>query len=291
MSTLVGAWMGARKQLEAAGVDSPAIDARLLLEVAAGVSRTDIVTDPHRELTPEQQAEFDGFLQRRARREPVSHIVGRKGFWKIMLGVNAHVLTPRPDTEVIVDLVLAAYEEHRHFALLDLGVGSGAIALAILAERPHAKALGIDVSEEALAVARDNAANLGLADRLALLRGDWTAGLGDASFDLVVSNPPYIASDEIETLDPEVKDHEPRLALDGGPDGLDAYRLLAPEALRVLRPDGLLAFEIGHTQAAAVSEILKAAGAEDIRVHRDLATRDRVVTASKKLLGNPFPNR
>jgi release factor glutamine methyltransferase len=283
--------MGARKQLEAAGVDSPAIDARLLLEVAAGVSRTDIVTDPHRELTPEQQAEFDGFLQRRARREPVSHIVGRKGFWKIMLGVNAHVLTPRPDTEVIVDLVLAAYEEHRHFALLDLGVGSGAIALAILAERPHAKALGIDVSEEALAVARDNAANLGLADRLALLRGDWTAGLGDASFDLVVSNPPYIASDEIETLDPEVKDHEPRLALDGGPDGLDAYRLLAPEALRVLRPDGLLAFEIGHTQAAAVSEILKAAGAEDIRVHRDLATRDRVVTASKKLLGNPFPNR
>jgi release factor glutamine methyltransferase len=140
-------------------------------------------------------------------------------------------------------------------------------------------------------VARDNAANLGLADRLALLRGDWTAGLGDASFDLVVSNPPYIASDEIETLDPEVKDHEPRLALDGGPDGLDAYRLLAPEALRVLRPDGLLAFEIGHTQAAAVSEILKAAGAEDIRVHRDLATRDRVVTASKKLLGNPFPNR
>ncbi|MDP9103637.1 MAG: peptide chain release factor N(5)-glutamine methyltransferase, partial [Pseudomonadota bacterium] len=207
MSTLVGAWMGARKQLEAAGVDSPAIDARLLLEVAAGVSRTDIVTDPHRELTPEQQAEFEGFLQRRARREPVSHIVGRKGFWKIMLGVNAHVLTPRPDTEVIVDLVLAAYEEHRHFALLDLGVGSGAIALAILAERPHAKALGIDVSEEALAVARDNAANLGLADRLALLRGDWTAGLGDASFDLVVSNPPYIASDEIETLDPEVKDH------------------------------------------------------------------------------------
>jgi len=291
MTTLVSAWTAARKRLEAAGIDSPAIDARLLLEVAADVSRTHIVTDPYRELTPEQDATFDDYLARRERREPVSHIIGRKGFWKIMLGVNRHVLTPRPDTEVIVDLVLAAYPEHQRFAILDLGIGSGAIALAILAERPQAQALGVDLSEEALAVARDNAANLGLAGKLALLRGDWTEGLADASFDLVVSNPPYIASGEIETLDPEVKDYEPRLALDGGPDGLDAYRRLAPEALRVLRADGLIAFEIGYTQADAVSDILKQAGAEDIRVHRDLAARDRVVTAAKKPLGNPFPNR
>jgi release factor glutamine methyltransferase len=291
MTTLVAAWAGARKRLEAVGIDSPAIDARILLEVAAGVSRTEIVGDPYRELTPEQTATLDDYLERRARREPVSHIVGRKGFWKIMLGVNPHVLTPRPDTEVIVDLVLAAYPEGRAFTLLDLGIGSGAIALAILAERPAARALGVDLSEEALAVARDNAASLGLDGRLALLRGDWTTGIGDASFDLVVSNPPYIASGEIETLDPEVRDHEPRLALDGGADGLDAYRRLAPEALRVLRPDGLMAFEIGHTQAEAVAELLRGAGAQDIRVHRDLANRDRVVTAAKKPLGNPFPNR
>lgn len=291
MTTLVQAWTGARKRLAAAGIDSPAIDARLLLEVAAGVSRTDIVTDPYRELTSEQDETLNAYLERRSRREPVSHIIGRKGFWKIMLGVNANVLTPRPDTEVIVDLVLAAFDEHCQFSFLDLGVGSGAIALAILAERPRAKALGIDASSEALAVARDNAASLGLEGRMALLHGDWTAGLADASFDLVVSNPPYIATDEIETLDPEVKHHEPRLALDGGPDGLDAYRILSGEALRVLRPDGLLAFEIGHTQAAAVSGLLKAAGAEDIRVHRDLAGRDRVVTAAKKPLGNPFPTR
>lgn len=291
MTTLVSAWTQARERLKAVGIDSPAIDARLLLEAAAGVSRTDIVTDPHRELTAAQIEAFDAHLARRERREPVAHIVGRKGFWKIMLGVSRDVLTPRPDTEVIVDLVLAAYPEERHFSLLDLGVGSGAIALAILAERPHAKALGIDISEEALAVARDNAAHLGLEGRLALLRSDWTTGLGDGLFDLVVSNPPYIASDEIETLEPEVREHEPRLALDGGADGLDAYRALAGEALRVLRPDGLLAFEIGHTQAEAVSAILQAAGAEDIRVHRDLAMRDRVVTAAKKPLGNPFPNR
>lgn len=272
-------------------MDSPAIDARLLLEVAADVSRTQIVTDPYRALTTDQKARFDDYLSRRELREPVSHIIGRKGFWKIMLGVNRHVLTPRPDTEVIVDLVLAAFPEHRSFSLLDLGIGSGAIALAILAERPQAEALGVDVSEEALAVARDNAANLGLDAQLALLRGDWTQGLADASFDLVVSNPPYVSTAEIETLDPEVKDHEPRLALDGGQDGLDAYRRLAAEALRVLKPDGLVAFEIGHTQASAVSNLLEAAGAKDIRVHRDLAARDRVVTAAKKPLGNPFPNR
>jgi release factor glutamine methyltransferase len=289
--TLVGAWTAARKRLEAAGIDSPAIDARLLLEVAAEVSRADIVTDPKRALTLEQSERLAGFVDRRERRQPVSQIIGRKGFWKIMVGVTRDVLTPRPDTEVIVDLVLAAFEEQRHFSMLDLGVGSGAVALAILAERPHGKALGIDISEEALAVARDNAAHLGLEARLALMRGDWTFGLGDQSFDLVVSNPPYIPTADIETLEPEVRDHEPRLALDGGPDGLDAYRRLAPEVLRVLRGEGLFAFEIGHDQADAVKAILKAAGGQDLRVHRDLAGRDRVVTGAKKPLGNPFPNR
>ena len=289
--TLVGAWTAARKRLTDAGVDSPAIDARLLLEAAADVTRVDIVTDPHRALSPESAEVFAGYLERRARREPVSQIVGRKGFWKIIVGVNNHVLTPRPDTEVIVDIVLAVFEEERRFSMLDLGIGSGAMALAILAERPHAKALGIDISEDALVVARDNAANLGLDNRLALMRGDWTEGLGDAGFDLVVSNPPYIPTGDIDGLDPEVRDHEPRLALDGGADGLDAYRLLAPEVLRMLRPDGLFAYEIGHDQAAAVQAILKEAGAEDLRVHHDLAGRDRVVTGAKKPLGNPFPNR
>ena len=218
--TLVQAWTSAKKRLEAAQVDSPVIDARLLVEAAAAASRTDIISDPHRPLSAEQAATLDAYVGRRERREPVSHILGRKGFWKIMLGVNRHVLTPRPETEVIVDLALKSFPEGMAFSMLDLGVGSGAIALAILAERPAARGLGVDASEEALAVARENAANLGLAGRLALLRGDWTAGVDDASFDLVVSNPPYIATDVIETLQPEVRDHEPRLALDGGPDGL-----------------------------------------------------------------------
>jgi release factor glutamine methyltransferase len=285
--TLLQAWQTAKGRLEAVGLTGPVIDARLLVEAAAGATRADIVADPHRALTPEQEATFEDYVSRRTQREPVSHILGRKGFWKIMLSVNPHVLTPRPDTEVIVDMALKSFPEQMAFQMLDLGVGSGAILLSILAERPAAKGLGIDVSEEALAVARENAANLGLAGQVALLRGDWTAGLGEASFDLVVSNPPYIASDVIQELEPEVRDHEPRLALDGGPDGLDAYRILAPEILRVLKPGGMFAVEIGYDQKAAVEALFKAAGATGVRTELDLANRDRVVTGTK----NPLEDR
>ena len=279
--TLVSAWTRAKEQLKAAGIEGPVIDARLLVEAAADATRTDIVSDPKRPLSDEQAAVLDGFVARRIGREPISHILGRKGFWKIMLQVTPHVLTPRPDTETVVELVLRDIPEAARINILDLGVGSGAILLAILAERPAAKGLGVDVSEEALAVARDNAAQLGLAARTALLRGDWTAGLGDASFDLVVSNPPYIASAEIETLDPEVRDHEPRLALDGGADGLEAYRTLAPQILRVLKPGGRFAVEIGHTQAAAVSALFRAAGGIEVGTAKDLANRDRVVSGRR----------
>jgi release factor glutamine methyltransferase len=293
--TLVQAWNGAKARLQAAGVDGPVIDARLLVEAAAGASRTDIIADPKRMLTEEQATTLESFVARRERREPVSHILGRKGFWKIMLQVTADVLTPRPDTETLVELVLRDLPEGEPFSVLDLGVGSGAIILAILAERPAGKGLGVDVSDEALAVARENAANLGLAGRVALLRGDWTRGLGDASFDLVVANPPYVRSAEIAALAPEVRDHEPRLALDGGVDGLDAYRELAPEILRVLKPGGRFAVEIGYDQSTEVEALFKAAGAQGVATHKDLANRDRVVAGRKadfkKSLGSPDASR
>lgn len=284
MTTLVKAWKAGGERLKAVGIDQPAIDARLMLEVAAEVSRLEIVTDPYREMTPEQEALYDSYLERRSRREPVSLILGRKGFWKIMLNVNSAVLTPRPETEVIVDEALKAFPEHMAFSILDLGVGSGAILLSILAERPAAKGLGVDISEDALAVARENAANLDLDGRTALLRGDWAAGLGDAGFDLVVANPPYIPSAVIETLDPEVRDHDPRLALDGGEDGLDPYRILAPEILRVLKPGGMFAVEIGHDQSAVVEALFREAGAAGVRTIKDLGLRDRVVAGSKNPL-------
>jgi release factor glutamine methyltransferase len=281
---LVQAWKGARARLEAAGLSGPVIDARLLVEAAADATRTDIVTDPYRALTPEQEARLDGYLARRERREPVSHILGRKGFWKIMLRVTRDVLTPRPDTETVVEYALRSFPEHAPWRILDLGVGSGAILLALLAERPAARGRGVDVSEEALAVARDNAAALGLAGRCALLRGDWTAGLDSSAFDLVVANPPYIAADVMDTLEPEVRDHEPRLALEGGPDGLDHYRVLAPEILRVLKPGGHFAVEIGYDQKEAVEALFREAGAFNVTTIRDLGDRDRVVAGIKNPL-------
>ena len=284
MTTLLQAWQGAKQRLERAGLAGPVIDARLLVEAAAEATRAEIVTDPYRALSSEQESRLEDYLARRERREPVSHILGRRGFWKIMLRVTPDVLTPRPDIETVVEVALRDFPEHAAWRILDLGVGSGAILLALLAERPAAKGLGVDVSEEALAVARDNAAGLGLAGRTALLRGDWTAGLDSESFDLVVSNPPYIATDVIETLEPEVRDHEPRLALEGGADGLDHYRTLAPEILRVLKPGGRFVVEIGYDQRAAVEALFRDAGAAGVITLRDLADRDRVVAGVKNPL-------
>jgi release factor glutamine methyltransferase len=214
----------------------------------------------------------------------VSHILGAKGFWKILLRVTPDVLTPRPETETLLDALLPEIPLQQPLRVLDLGVGSGAILLAILAERPSAVGLGVDVSEEALAVARENAANLGLASRTALMRGDWTAGLEPESFDVVVSNPPYIRSADIDRLDPEVRDYEPRIALDGGSDGLDAYRTLAPQILAVLRPGGLFGVEVGVGQATDVAALFSAAGGSSVIVRNDLGGRERVVWGFKKAL-------
>ena len=276
--TLLIAWKAAQARLKDAHIDSPSIDARLLLEAATGASRTDILTDPYRALTPEQAAGFDAYIERRLRREPVSRILGKKGFWKIMLNVTPDVLSPRADTEALLDVILLAFPPHKAFEMIDLGTGSGAILLATLAERFGARGVGTDISSEALAVAKENAANLDLNGRATFLRTEWAAGFADDSFDLVVSNPPYIPSDDIAGLDPEVREHDPRLALDGGPDGLQAYRDLAPEIARILRPDGIFAVEIGWDQGPQVKALFEAAGFTDVKVVKDLGDRDRVVT-------------
>ena len=276
--SLVSAWKAAQEQLKTARIDSPAIDARLLVEAATEASRLEILTDPHRPLTAEQSATLAGYLERRLRREPVSRILGRKGFWKIMLNVTPDVLSPRPDTETILDIAMLAFEPAQAFSMIDLGTGSGAILLAVLADRPGATGVGTDISSEALAVAKENAANLDLDSRATFLRTEWAAGFGDHSFDLVVSNPPYIPSDDISGLDPEVRDHDPVLALDGGPDGLQAYRDLAPEIARILKPTGVFAVEIGWDQGEAVKALFEAAGFSDVKVVKDLGDRHRVVT-------------
>ena len=287
--TLLTVWKAAQARLKKGRIDSPAIDARLLLEAAAGASRLDILTDPYRAVSDDQRVAYDAMIERRLRREPVSRIIGKKGFWKIMLNVTPDVLSPRPDTETIMDVALLAFAPHERFSMIDLGTGSGAILLALLTERTAATGVGTDISTEALAVARENAANLDLNERATFLRTEWAAGFADPSFDLVVSNPPYIPTDHIAGLDPEVREHDPHLALDGGPDGLQAYRDLAPEVLRILKPGGTFAVEIGWDQGPQVKALFEEAGFAEVRVVKDLSNRDRVVTNGPDPRVNPIP--
>jgi release factor glutamine methyltransferase len=274
--TLVSLWTDVRRRLEAAGIDTPVIDARLLLEAGAGVSRLDIVTDPRRPVSAEQVAAVHALARRREAREPVSQIIGKKAFWSFDLVVNDEVLTPRPETELLVKTALDLLPKIRPARVLDLGVGSGAILLAVLSERESATGVGVDVSEAALDVARLNAERLGLMDRLQLRHGAWSEGLA-CEFDLVLSNPPYIPSAEIADLAPEVARYEPRLALDGGQDGLAAYRAIISQLEAVLRPGGAFAFEVGRGQAEAVAAIAAAAGYHVGDPCEDLAGTPRVV--------------
>lgn len=281
MTTLVSLWTDVRRRLEAAGVDSPVLDARMLLEAGAGVSRLEIVTDPRRELSAAQVDAVEALVARRLAREPLSHILGRKGFWTLEFAVTPDVLTPRPDTELLVETALEFLPQDKPARVLDLGVGSGAILLSVLSERPAVSGVGVDLSEAALMVARANGAALGLNDRIEWRAGDWGEGIS-GPFDLVLSNPPYIASAEIETLAPEVARHEPRLALDGGADGLDAYRALLPQIRALLGQGGRFALEVGKGQASAVWALIDQAGLEPIDTRADLAGVDRVVTGRKR---------
>lgn len=275
-ASLLTAWKAARARLEAAGVDSPALDARMLLEHATGVSRHEILTDPYRQLTEAQQHAFEALVRRREAREPVSHITGRRAFWTLDLAVSRAVLTPRPETEFLVQAVLQRSLVDAPLQVLDLGLGSGAIMLAILAERPLAHATGVELCPAALALARANAAALGLEGRGVFIEGRFAAA-PRGPYDFIVSNPPYIKTGDIEGLQPEVREFEPRLALDGGADGLDAYREIAPLLKPRLKPGGIAALELGAGQADAVEEIMTAEGLVLELALNDLERRARVL--------------
>lgn len=279
--TLVSLWTDIRKRLETAGVDTPVLDARLLLEAGAGVSRLEIVTDPRRAVTAAQVNAVDKLTRRREAREPVSHIIGRKHFWTLDLAVNADVLTPRPETEFVVEAGLKALlPADGPYRILDLGAGSGAIILALLKDRPNARGVAVDISEAALAVARANAERLAVFDRLDIRQGDWATNLDGERFDLVASNPPYIPTAEIDTLGPEVSRFEPRVALDGGPDGLSAYRIIVASLPRLLKPGGAFALEVGLGQAESVGAMAEAIGLIPAEPWRDLQGIPRVVVGN-----------
>lgn len=267
--------------LKTAGIDGPRRDAVLLLAEATGWPADRIRIDLEREIAPQAEMAFSKMLGRRLNREPVSHILGRREFWSLEFRVSPDVLDPRPDSETLVAAVLEQIAQRdASLRLVDFGTGSGCLLLALLHELPKATGLGIDRSPAALAVAAENAERLGLSSRSRFQHGDWGAGL-EETFDILISNPPYIESNAIAQLEPEVARHEPRLALDGGFDGLDAYRRLAPDLARLAAPGAIAALELGQGQDVAVAALLEASGFTEIAVKPDLAGIGRVVIARR----------
>lgn len=260
--------------LAAAGVDSPRFDSELLLAHVLNVSRPELIAGQAIAVSSGERRRFGELVARRAAREPLAYITGRKGFRMIELAVDERVLIPRPETELLVEIVRA----QRPLSVLDVATGSGAVALALADELPQCTVLATDVSDEALAVARANAASLGFGDRVRFARHDLLDAV-DGAFDAIAANLPYVASGEIDTLQPEISDFEPRAALDGGADGLDLVRRLAVQAPSRLKPGKLIALEIGEAQGLATARILQEAGFVGAEIHQDLAGLDRVVSA------------
>lgn len=243
------------------GIDVPELDARLLTGAALHLDHTGLAIHSARQITPAEAEIIEGFAQRRIAHEPIARILGHKEFWGLDLRLSKATLVPRPDTETVVE---AALEFVRHSPMLskeirvaDIGTGSGAILLALLSELKGATGIGTDISCEALATAKLNAQQLGIANRTSFIQCNYADALS-GSFDLIVSNPPYIRSLDIQMLDTEVRDNDPHLALDGGPDGLDAYRAIVPQAAKLLVPGGGLIVEVGYDQSTLVSEMMQA---------------------------------
>ncbi|MPZ59230.1 MAG: peptide chain release factor N(5)-glutamine methyltransferase [Rhizobiales bacterium] len=280
--TIVAARRSLAGALRRQQFDTPELDARVLIGHALSLDHAGMIRDANRPLSRKEVDVIAAVAARRFKREPVARIVGVKEFWSLPLSVSAATLVPRPETETVVEAALTAVDTNggrqRPLRLLDIGTGSGALLLALLAELPKATGVGTDVSFAALEVARSNAVRLSLAGRAGFIACDVAAALR-SPFDLIVSNPPYVVHDAIATLAPGVRDYEPHVALDGGTDGLDAHRAIAAQVPTVLAPGGLLVVEIGAGQGAAVEAIMQGHGLAVTALTRDISGILRALTA------------
>ncbi len=265
----------ASMMLSAAGIENAKQDALVLLAHVMEVDQSAVLARLQDPLPPSALYGMDRAVAVRSLRQPVSHIIGKRGFWNHEFMVNSDVLDPRPDTETLVGAAL----EQPFDTVLDLGTGSGAIIISLLAERPQAMGMATDISAAALDMARRNAGRIGVADRVQFKESDWFSALS-GRFNLIVSNPPYISEAEMQSLAPEVRDWEPHLALTPGGDGLGAYRIIAPQLRAFMAPQGRALFEIGYAQAKEVCAIFNAAGFDNIDVIKDLSGHDRVVAVA-----------
>ena len=270
----------AGERLAAGGIETAALDARLLFQAASGLRHEDIVAEPDLALPPEVAARFTVFIERRCGFEPVSRILGTREFYGRSFRVTPDILDPRADTETLIGAALELAKGKGPLRILDLGTGSGAIAVTLLAELPGATAVASDLSAAALAVAKGNAEALGVAGRASFVQANWFEGIG-GKFDLIVSNPPYIPLGDIAGLAPDVREFDPSRALDGGPDGLEAYRRIAGGAGSHLPPQGHVVLEIGAGQENAVNNLFKAGGFDRESRHFDLSGHVRCLVFTR----------
>ncbi len=268
------------------GLANPALDARLLVLAACGITHAELIRDSGRALTDAQRARLVESAARRLAGEPVSRILGSRAFWGLEFRLSPETLDPRPDTETLVEAALGAVQERdAPLGILDLGTGTGCILIALLSELPHAVGVGTDINHAALLTARENARAAGVAERARFVQSDWLRGIG-GSFDIVVSNPPYIARRELAGLSREVRAHDPLAALDGGEDGLAAYRAILGDIARVLKPGGIAAFEVGQGQAPAVGAMMTAIDMQPVlpgglAAARDLSGTERALVMKR----------
>jgi release factor glutamine methyltransferase len=280
-TTVMAALAEAAARLRASGIENGRREARLLISAALGWDAAQVLGHPEAEIAAAAAQRIDALLARRTAREPVSRILGYREFWSLRFELSADTLDPRPDSETVLEAALAALgDRDRAYSVLDFGTGTGCLLLALLSELPNAAGIGIDCAEGALETARRNAAAHGLGGRARFALGNWGDGIS-GQWDVILANPPYIPSCELGGLMPEVARFEPRVALDGGADGLDAYRELAPEIARLLAPTGIAAVEIGAGQASVAAAVMAGAGLVLRAVRHDLSGVDRCLVLGR----------
>ena len=295
-------------RLKAAGIDNPGLDARLLFGYALGLDRAQLLSQSQRILTDDEAAILDALIVRRGKYEPVARIIGKREFWDLQFGLNEATLEPRPDSEILIEAVLSSFRRkpessgerprvkessaaaaatldsgfrrNDEIKILDLGTGTGCLLLSLLHEWKDATGVGIDIAPRAVEQATQNAVALRLNNRATFRVGNWLEGITD-KFDVIISNPPYIAADVIPVLMPEVRNHDPIHALDGGEDGLTAYRFLIPQLKDFLNPQGVMAFEVGIGQARQIADLFRQGGFTNIEIHKDLGGIERCVSGSR----------
>jgi len=279
MKTIKTLLTNIKEQFTAQGIENPVLDARLVMQEVLNITHEEILLNNNRVITANESKALSILVSRRLKREPISRILGKRAFWKHEFKLSDKTLDPRPDSETIIQSVISSFNKNDELNILDLGTGTGCLLLSILNEFPNSKGVGVDISSGAIDIAKENAKEIGISKKVNFIDSDWKNMELNNSFNVIISNPPYIENSEIESLEPEVKNFDPYLALAGGNDGLDSYKEIIKILPKLLKKDGKIFFEIGYNQEVPVKEMLAHNGFSVIEVTQDLAGISRCIVA------------